>query len=347
MSSTTTQSTMAVQTTEQAPLLQEAFPDELQQAKRKTDLVRLIPIALFHVGCLGAFWTGASPFAIGAAVVLYFVHVFLLTGFYHRYFSHRTFKMNRFWQFFFAVITMTAFQRDPIWWAANHRHHHKHSDDPLDIHSPKDGLWWSHVGWMTHEDSLDTDLKQVPDLVKYPELMYLHKNEFLVPSIYGISLLLLGAALEKWAPQLGTNTAQLFVWAFFISSTVVFHSTWTINSLTHTWGTRRYDTTDTSRNNFLLALITLGEGWHNNHHHCQGTVRQGFYWWEIDLTYYGLVVLSWFGIVSDLRPVPARAYEEAKEMKAQRAKAKQTKQAQKAAKVILLEQPTVKVKASL
>lgn len=311
---------------------------------KKTDLVRLIPIALFHIGCLGVFWTGASPIAIGLAVALYFIHVFLLTGFYHRYFSHRTFKMNRFWQCFFAVCTMTALQRGPIWWAANHRHHHKHSDGPQDLHSPKqDGFWWSHIGWMTHADNLDTDLEQVPDLTKYPELMYFHKNEFLVPILYGVSLFVLGAALEYWMPQLNTNTAQIFVWGFFISTTAVFHATWTINSLTHMWGTRRFDTTDTSRNNLLLALLTMGEGWHNNHHKYQGSARQGFYWWEIDMSYYLLVLLSWLGIVHDLHPVPARAYAEAEETKLKRQNAKK---AAAQAHVISLEQPMIKIQAN-
>ena len=157
---------------------------------------------------------------------------------------------------------------------------------------------------MTSKANFPTKTKYVKDWAKYPELCWLNRFDTVVPIMLAISLYGFGELLEHFAPQLGTNGWQLVVWGFFISTTVLLHATVTINSFDHMYGTRRYDTPDTSRNNALLSLITLGEGWHNNHHHYAVTARQGFYWWEIDITYYLLVLMSWFGIIRDLRPVP-------------------------------------------
>jgi stearoyl-CoA desaturase (delta-9 desaturase) len=147
-------------------------------------------------------------------------------------------------------------------------------------------------------------MENVKDLARFPELRFLDRFDMLVPFLLAVSLFLTGYALEIYAPQLGTNGPQLLVWGFFISTVVLFHGTCTINSLAHLIGRKRYQTTDESRNNFFLALITLGEGWHNNHHHFPATARQGFYWWEIDITYYILCALSWLGIVWDLKGLP-------------------------------------------
>ena len=249
---------------------------------------------------------GWSWIAVLTAVALYFIRMFAITGFYHRYFSHRTFKTSRWAQFLFAVWGNSSVQKGPLWWAAHHRHHHRHSDDEDDVHSPhRDGFFWSHMGWITCKGNFPTNYKAVPDLVKFPELRFLDRFETVVPIILAVSLVAFGAILNSLAPQLGTSGMQMLIWGFFISTIFLFHGTCTINSLSHLFGTKRYKTSDESRNNFLLALITLGEGWHNNHHHFSASVRQGFYWWEIDITYYVLRLLSWTGIIWDLTPVPS------------------------------------------
>ena len=238
--------------------------------------------------------------------------MFAITAFYHRFFSHRAFKTSRLLQFLFAVLGNTSMQRGALWWAATHRHHHKHSDQEEDRHSPvKHGFLWSHIGWLTSSSNFPTDYSQIPDLSKFKELVFLNKRDFLVPLVYGVFLWAAGALLARFAPGLGTNGPQLFVWGFFISTVVLLHGTLCINSLAHVFGRRRFQTEDDSRNSLLLALITLGEGWHNNHHRYSHSARQGFYWWEIDLSYYVLRVLAWIGLVWDLKPVPKRVYEEA------------------------------------
>ncbi|MFW6164104.1 MAG: acyl-CoA desaturase, partial [Planctomycetota bacterium] len=217
------------------------------------------------------------------------------------------FKTSRPWQFAFALLGNSSAQRGPLWWAAHHRHHHAHADEDDDIHSPtRRGFFWSHMGWLMTRAHFLTQWDRVRDWKKYPELVWLNRHDILVPIALAAACYGLGALLEAYAPGLGTSGPQMVVWGFFISTTALFHGTATINSLDHLIGRRRYATRDTSRNNWLLAILTLGEGWHNNHHHFPATARQGFFWWEIDVTYYLLVVLSWLGIVRDLRPVPAR-----------------------------------------
>ena len=284
----------------------EAGADTLPETDQKeVDWLRIIPLIFLHLGCLGVFWVGWSWTAVIVSLTLYVIRMFAITGFYHRYFSHKTFKTNRMWQFVFAVMGNASVQRGPLWWAAHHRHHHRHTDLEQDVHSPsRHGFWWSHIGWMTSKANFATKMTYVKDWAKYPELRWLNRFDTVVPIVMAVSLYIFGELLERFAPQLGTNGWQLVVWGFFISTTVLLHATVTINSFDHMYGTRRYDTPDTSRNNALLSLITLGEGWHNNHHHYAVTARQGFYWWEIDITYYLLVLMSWFGIIRDLRPVP-------------------------------------------
>jgi stearoyl-CoA desaturase (delta-9 desaturase) len=271
-----------------------------------------IPFLLLHLGCIGVIWTGWSWFAVGTAVALYFIRMFFITGIYHRYFCHKSYDVSRPVQFLMALAGLTCAQRGPLWWAAVHRHHHAHSDQEEDLHSPGiQGFIWAHIGWLTSARNYPTNYRMVRDFDKYPEIRFLNRFD-LIGSILLIGFLFgLGSALAAWAPGLGTNGWQLVVWGFFISTTVLFHGTCSINSFTHMIGKRRYNTRDNSRNSFLLALITLGEGWHNNHHRFQRSARQGFYWWEIDITYYTLKALSMVGIVKNLRPVPPEAYEEA------------------------------------
>jgi len=232
------------------------------------------------------------------------IRMFFVTGFYHRYFSHRSFKATRPVQFLMALAGATTVQRGALWWAAHHRHHHKFSDQPEDVHSPiQHHFLWSHIGWITSRRNFPTDFDAIPDLAKFPELRFLDRFDTLIPILMATCLFFIGVWLpESW----GTSGSQMLVWAFFVSTVLLFHGTCTINSLTHLFGAKRYKTGDESRNSLILALITLGEGWHNNHHYYQNSTRQGFYWWEIDITFYTLKVLSLFRIVTDLKPVPAR-----------------------------------------
>ncbi len=270
---------------------------------------RWLPFVFLHLGALGILVVGFSPLALLVTVTLYWVRMFAVTAFYHRYFAHRTYKTSRVAQFVFAIMASSSAQRGPLWWAAHHRNHHRLSDKVGDLHSPTiSGFIWSHIAWITADANMPTDYESISDLTKFPELVLLNRFDWIVPTMLGISLLLTGFVLEQYFPQLQTSALQLLVWGFFVSTVLLFHGTATINSLTHMFGSERYHTDDHSKNNFFLALITLGEGWHNNHHRFPGAVRQGFYWWEIDVTYYILRVMEKIGIVWDLRPVPVEAY---------------------------------------
>jgi len=273
---------------------------------RRVDWLRVVPFIALHVACVGVIWTGWSPFALGVALVLYAVRMVAITGFYHRYFAHRAFRTSRAMQFVFAVLGASAVQRGPLWWASHHRHHHAHADDEDDAHSPhRHGFLWAHVGWFTSASHFATRHERVADLARYPELRFLDRYDVVVPAVLAAALFALGEACAAFAPGLGTDGPQLVVWGFVVSTVVLYHATFTVNSLAHTFGSRRYATRDHSRNNLWLALLTFGEGWHNNHHHYPGAARQGFYWWEIDLTYYVLRLLAALGLVWDLKPVPA------------------------------------------
>ncbi len=264
-------------------------------ASDRRRIAGLLSVPFFAVqiaAVVGMFWFGWSWKGAFLAVALYYVRMFGVTGAYHRYFSHRTYRTSRVFQFLLAVLAMTSVQKGVLWWASHHRTHHRHSDQPDDVHSVlQDGFWWSHVGWIVSAKHHETDFSKVKDLARFPELRFLDRYHALVPIAYAAALYLVGGA---WA---------LF-WGFFVSTTLLWHGTFTINSLTHVFGSQRYRTTDNSRNHWLLALITMGEGWHNNHHYYQRSVRQGFFWWEVDPTFYVLKLLSWLGLVWDLHAPP-------------------------------------------
>jgi stearoyl-CoA desaturase (delta-9 desaturase) len=280
--------------------------DGTREADR-IDWLRVLPFLLMHVACLAVFLVGWSPVAVTVAVGLYALRMLAITGFYHRYFSHKAFRTSRPVQFVFAVLGASAVQRGPLWWAAHHRHHHANADQPGDTHSPRQrGFWHSHVAWFMNRSNHRTRHELVKDLSRYPELRFLDRYSMLVPVLLAVSLFLTGVLLEHAAPGLGTNGWQMLVWGFVISTVVLYHATFTVNSLAHSFGRRRYATRDDSRNNFWLALLTFGEGWHNNHHHYPGSARQGFYWWEIDVTWYFLRLLQACGLIWDVRPVPDR-----------------------------------------
>lgn len=261
----------------------------------RISLLRSLPFLAVHVACVAAFFVGFRWPYLLVCLALYYVRMFFVTAGYHRYFSHRSFKTSRVFQFLMALIATSSTQKGVLWWAANHRHHHRYSDTEEDLHSPSlFGFWWSHVGWILSDRYNTTQVDLIRDFHKYRELRWLNRYHLVPPVVLAVALFLIGG----WG---------MLIWGFFISTVVLWHSSFTINSLSHLFGRRRYATSDTSKNNVFLALLTMGEGWHNNHHHYMASARQGFFWWEVDLTYYTLKVLSWFKIVWDLRQPPETA----------------------------------------
>jgi stearoyl-CoA desaturase (delta-9 desaturase) len=260
---------------------------------------------LMHVACLLVIWTGVSVVAIITCLVLYVARMFAITAGFHRLFSHRTYKTGRIFQFLLAFMGTAAYQKGPLWWSSHHRRHHLYADTDHDLHSPLTRTFWrSHIGWFLSRDSQATDRKLIPNLIKYGDLRFLDKYYSVPPALLAIACFLLGSMLQRYAPGLGTSGWQMLVWGFFISTVLLYHGTFTVNSLAHIFGSRRFATNDNSRNNFFVALLTLGEGWHNNHHYYPSSERQGFYWWEIDISHYSLRGLSWLGVVWDLRTPP-------------------------------------------
>jgi stearoyl-CoA desaturase (Delta-9 desaturase) len=252
-----------------------------------------IPFVLVHLACVAALWTGVTYEAVVLCFLLYWLRIFAIGAGYHRYFSHRAYRTSRAFQFALAVLSQSTAQKSVLWWASKHRHHHLHSDTETDVHSPRHkGFVYSHLGWIFSRKNDVADLVKVADFARYPELMWLHKHELVPPVV----LALLSVFIAGWSG---------LVVGFFWSTVLVYHATFCINSLAHVRGRRRYVTGDDSRNNWLLALFTMGEGWHNNHHAYQSSVRQGFRWWEIDATFYLLKALSWTGLVWDLKTPPA------------------------------------------
>ena len=271
------------------------------------DWTRVLPFLGMHLACIAVLWVGVSPVAVGVAIGGYYLRMFAITAFYHRYFSHRTFRTSRLVQFLGGFLGATSTQRGPLWWAAHHRLHHRHSDQPEDVHSPvQNSFYTSHMGWVLDTSNYRTRSEQIPDLMKFPELRLLDRFDVLAPIVYASACMLLGMFLESRAPQLGTNGPQLLVWGFFVSTVALYHGTFTINSLAHRWGARRYATADDSRNNWFLAILTMGEGWHNNHHFHPGSARQGFRWYEFDPSYYLLKLMESLRLVHDVRGVPER-----------------------------------------
>jgi len=248
-----------------------------------------LPFVLIHLGCAAAIWSGITWQAVVICVALYWLRMFAIGAGYHRYFSHRSYSAGRVFQFILAVLAQSSAQKSILWWAAKHRHHHLHSDTSRDVHSPRHkGFIYSHVGWIFARQHDTTDLVKVADFASFPELRWLHKFEVLP----AVAIAVLCFLIAGWS-----GLIVGFLW----STVLLYHATFCINSLAHVHGRKRYVTGDDSRNNWLLAFFTMGEGWHNNHHAYQSSVRQGFRWWEIDVTFYILKALSWLGIVWDLK----------------------------------------------
>ena len=256
-----------------------------------------IPFFIVHALCLLAFVTGVTRTAAILFLVTYWARMFFITGGYHRYFAHKAFRLGRVSQFVFAFGGLTAAQKGPLWWAGNHRNHHRFSDTERDIHSPRHGFLWSHVGWILSDSYKETGRDEMRDFAEYPELRFLEGHDWIGPWALGVTCWLIGG----WSG---------LIVGFFCSTVLLWHTTFLVNSMAHVFGRRPYATDDTSRNSLLIALATFGEGWHNNHHRYQSAARQGFRWWQVDVTYYVLWLLARVGIVRGLRPVPARVIEE-------------------------------------
>ena len=247
-----------------------------------------------HLAALGVFWLGFSWKGAALCVASYYLRMFAITAGFHRYFSHRTYALSRVPQFLLAFLGQTAAQKGVLWWASNHRHHHRYSDRPEDAHSPvQRGFWWSHIGWILGRDQAESDHSRVPDLVRYPELVWLDRHDYLPTIVYGVGLALV------------FGPVGLF-YGYFLSTVLLWHGTFSINSVMHLVGRRAYATTDDSRNSFLFSLVTMGEGWHNNHHWAPGSAAQGFHWWEVDPSYYLLWIGERLRLVRGLHRPPAR-----------------------------------------
>lgn len=257
-----------------------------------------LPMLLIHLGSLAIFLFPFEWKWLALCVALYGIRMFAITAGYHRYFAHRAYRANRVMQFALAFLGGTAVQKGALWWAAHHRHHHRFSDQEADIHSPvRRGFFYAHIGWILIPDFEETRTDLIRDLTQYPELVWLDRYHFVPPALLAIGLYAFGGM-----PAL--------LWGGFLSTTLLWHGTFFINSLAHVFGRIRYETGDESRNSLLLALLTLGEGWHNNHHCYPSAARQGFFWWEIDVSYGVLRVLDALGLVSDLRQPPLAKLEE-------------------------------------
>jgi len=284
-----------------------AKPNTLTVAE--LDYLTIAQFVYLHVGCLLLFWTGVSGIAVVACFAFYCLRIFAISAGYHRYFSHRAYKTSRIFQFILALVGCMANQKGPLWWAAHHRYHHAHSDCETDIHSPgQHGFWWAHCLWIFSLRYRKADQKLVAQFTQFAELRLLDKY-YLVPPLFAAALFFLfGVILNRVRPELQTSGLQMLAWGFFVSTVLVHHAIYSVNSIAHSLGSRRFNNADRSHNNLILALLTFGDGWHNNHHYYPRSARHGFYWWEIDLSHYVLKCLSYVGIVWDLQTPPERIY---------------------------------------
>ncbi len=272
-----------------------------------------VPLIFMHLACIPVFFVESNMWAWGIFLVMYAVHVFALTAGFHRYFAHKSYKTSRTFQFILALVGTTAAQRDPLWWASHHRVHHQTADTEKDPHSPVTyGFWRSHIGWVMRRELSRTDFSRIRDFSKYPELRWLNRHPYAPAFTLAALLLIIGGVLARLFPHAGMSGPQFLFYGFFLSTVAVYHVTFCVNSISHMFGSRSYDTDDESRNNWLVALLSFGEGWHNNHHHYAVCARQGFRWWQLDISYQILRLLQAMRIVWDIREPPARVLQEQK-----------------------------------
>lgn len=257
-----------------------------------SDKAMHIAFLLMHCTVFLAFFVPFSWSLVGLAIAMYYLRMFGITAGYHRYFAHRAYKTSRPMQFILALLGVLAAQKGPLWWAGHHRTHHQHSGTDQDIHAPeKKGLWWAHMGWVLSSEYNETPLHKIKDYAAYPEIRWLERNYIWCVIAFAVLIFALGGF-----PAL--------VWGFFISTVMLYHGTFTINSLSHRFGTRRFDTIDDSRNNWFLSILTLGEGWHNNHHYYQHSASQGLRWWEFDISFYIIKFMEALGLVWGVKSYP-------------------------------------------
>ena len=261
--------------------------------------LRVTPFFALHLACLAPIWIGTNIIELTVAAASYAVRIFAISAFYHRCFSHRAFRVHRSVQFLFAFLGAAATQRGPLWWAAQHRLHHIHADTDADPHSSRRGFWWSHMLWFLCRANYSTPLYRVRDLARFPELLWLNRFDIAAPLIFAAGMFALGEALGLRFPE--TGGLRMLVWGYVIPTVVLMHVTFLVNSLSHRIGRRRFATPDGSRNNTWLALLSFGEGWHNNHHRHAASARLGFYWWQLDLGWLGLRLLEKLRLVQDLK----------------------------------------------
>jgi stearoyl-CoA desaturase (delta-9 desaturase) len=276
-------------------------------------LLTLIPMVVFWLVQASVVLVFAVPFAwslVGLWAVSHFLRAIGLTLAFHRYFAHRAFQMNRVTRFIWTFIAVSAMQKGPLWWAGHHVNHHKFADRDGDPHSPSvSGVYYAHIGWFLNDaknDRLEASNPVVRDFSNFPEIYWLDRLNAVPPLALAIAMYLIGGF--PW-----------LVWGFCAPTMTLAHSTFAINTVNHMFGSRRFETIDESRNNLITAFFAAGEGWHNNHHRYQRAARNGFYWWELDLTYYAIRAMAAVGLAWDLQQVPARIYEEARAVKAKRA----------------------------
>jgi stearoyl-CoA desaturase (Delta-9 desaturase) len=272
------------------------LPEPLTRSRHRVRPTAALGFALVHAAAVaGVALAGFSWKGVLICLASYYLRMFAITAGFHRYFSHRAYRLSRLPQFLLALLGQTAAQKGVLWWASNHRHHHKYSDTPEDIHSPlQDGFWWSHIGWILSGKYDETDFSRIPDLAKFPELVWLDRNQYAATMLYG----LLSWVLFGWTG---------LVWGYFVATVFLWHGTFTINSVMHVFGRRVFPTADTSRNSMIFALATMGEGWHNNHHFYPSSAAQGFHWWQLDASFYLLWTGEKLGIVKSLRRAPTAA----------------------------------------
>ena len=275
-------------------------------------LPNVIQITVFWAIQAGALLVFAVPFRwayIALWAASHFIRAIGLTLAFHRYFAHRSFQMNRIARFVWAFIGTAAMQKGPLWWAGHHINHHRYADRDGDPHSPAiSGFYYAHIGWFLHDskyDRLESGNPVVRDFSKEPEIAWLERFYWAPPLSLAVALFLVGGV-------------PLVLWGFALPTMTLAHATFAINTVNHLWGARRFDTRDDSRNNPVTAFFAAGEGWHNNHHRYQRAARNGFYWWEFDVTWYVIRTMAAVGLAWNVQPVPARIYAEARASKARR-----------------------------
>ncbi|MCA1592933.1 MAG: fatty acid desaturase [Acidobacteria bacterium] len=270
------------------------MPDQAVINSRRTGInwSTCITMVVFHAASIAALfmftWKG-----LAAAALLWWISGSLGIGMgFHRLLTHRGFKTPKWVEYFLTICGMLTLESGAINWVATHRIHHSHTDAPGDPHTPRDGAWWAHIGWILTGTAQQHDeailRRYTPDLMKDKVHVWLNKWFYLPLVVVGVLLFALGG----WS---------LLMWGIFMRVTVGWHATWLVNSATHMWGTRRFETNEDSTNNPVVALLTFGEGWHNNHHAYPRAARHGFAWYELDVNWMGIRALQLLGLAHDIK----------------------------------------------